>query len=375
MVILGAGDGAGDRWTWCTVLLYTAPVRGRGRRGWGRRRLFVALLCALAVVPWGLVTVAAEDEESRFRVGGLAFGDVYHIPSHHLDEGDGATGAVLRRGYLTFDGDFSESWFARLRFEANQSGEFETYTYEVDVKDLYLGWKAGRHRILFGLSPTPTFDLVESIWGTRYLARTPLDLQGVASRDTGISASGPFNASGSLRYRAMVGSGLDFGNESGDGAKWMGALTWAPSPPWTVDLYVDYERYPGPYDRTTFQVFVGYRTDRLRWGAQFAYRDRQEDPRVRLASGFVVRRLTKSLSVVGRVDRIMEPSPKGDNISYLPFDPSAPATFFIGALECRVRPYLRVTPNVVVTTYDRNDQGVRPRSDVYLRLTLFLDFE
>ena len=39
------------------------------------------------------------------------------------------------------------------------------------------------------------------------------------------------------------------------------------------------------------------------------------------------------------------------------------------------RPRLPLTPNVVVTAYDRNDAGVRPRTDTYLRLTLFVDFE
>jgi hypothetical protein len=357
-------------------LVYTRRVKGEGLRSRrGRVAPFFALLCVLAVGGGDRGATAEEDEEKRFRMGGLAFGDVYYVPSHHLDEGDGATGAVLRRGYLTFDADFSKSLYGRLRFEVNQAGEFETYTFEADAKDLFAGWKVGRHRILFGLSPTPTFDLIESIWGLRYLVRTPLDLQGVASRDTGISASGPLNASGSLRYRAMGGAGLDFGNESGDGRKWMGALTWAPSPPWTVDLYLDYEVAPGPFDRGTLQVFVGYRTDDLRWGAQFAYRDRQDDPRVRLASAFVVRRLGRRLSLVGRVDRIMEPSLKGDNISYVPFDPRAPATFFVGGLEGRITPHFIVTPNVVVTTYDRDDQGTRPRTDVHLRLTLFLDLE
>jgi hypothetical protein len=68
-----------------------------------------------------------------------------------------------------------------------------------------------------------------------------MDLQGVASRDTGLSAQGPLNAADTISYRAMVGAGLNFGNETGDGRKFMGALTWQPSPRWTFDLYADYE--------------------------------------------------------------------------------------------------------------------------------------
>ncbi len=44
----------------------------------------------------------------------------------------------------------------------------------------------------------------------------------------------------------MVSTGLDFGNETSDGPKIMGALTWNPAPGWTVDLYADYENLTGP---------------------------------------------------------------------------------------------------------------------------------
>lgn len=341
----------------------------------GLRGVIAVLVCVVTGL-CRIPGVAAQDKADRtFSVGGLLFGDLYHVASHHTYEGEGATGVVVRRGYFTFDADFSRHWYGRLRFELNQSGEFETYTFELSAKDLFVGWKLGRHRVLFGLSPTPTFDLIESIWGLRYLVRTPMDLQGVASRDTGISAKGPLNSAGTLGYRAMVGSGLEFGNETGDGRKWMGALTWNPSPPWAVDLYIDHEMLSGPRDRMTIQIFTGYRTEGWRLGLQYSDQDRQDDPRLQLASAFVVRRLGDKTSLIGRIDRVMEPSPAGDNIAYLPFDSSAPATFFVGGVEFRVTPYLYITPNAVVTTYDENDQQIRPETDIHLRLTLFLNLE
>lgn len=89
----------------------------------------------------------------------------------------------------------------------------------------------------------------------------------------------------------------------------------------------------------------------------------------------MVGKLGKTTSLIGRIDRIIEPSPAGDNISYLPFDPSAPATFFIGGVEFRISQHFTVTPNTVVITYDRNDDGIRPRTDWHLRVTFFLDFD
>jgi len=170
-------------------------------------------------------------------------------------------------------------------------------------------------------------------------------------------------------------AGVDFGNETGDGRKWMGALTWKPATRWTVDLYADYEILPGPTDRSTLQAFIGDENDGFRWGAQYSYQDRQDDPTLELASAFVIGRVGKKTNLVGRVDRLFQPSPAGNNISYLPFDPSAPATFFIAGVEFQINPHLKISPNTVVTTYDHNDEGVRQRTDVYLRLTFFLNLE
>jgi hypothetical protein len=202
-----------------------------------------------------------------------------------------------------------------------------------------------------------------------------MDLQGVASRDFGLSAKGPINNSGTFGYRAMIGTGINFGNESGDGLHWMGALSWKPSSVWTFDFFMDYEKLPGPGDRTTFQFFAGYKTERLRWGLQYSNQNRQEDPQLELASGYIVGQVVGKVSLIGRIDRILEPSPQGNNISYLPFDPESKATFFITGVEIPLTSYLLLTPNVVYTYYDINDHGFRPDYDLHLRLTLFLDLE
>ena len=323
----------------------------------------------------GPALVWADDDYPAWDVGWLLFGDLYHVASHHLPEGDGATGVVVRRGYLTFNADFNENWFGRLRFELNQDGEFESYGFEVDFKDLYVGSSIGNHRWIAGLQPTLTFDVVEAHWGLRSLMRTPMDLQGVPSRDTGLAFRGPLNDSGSWTYRAMLGLGVEFGNESGDGGKWMGALNHQINDEWMLDFYFDYEKLSGPRDRTTLQAFAGYETDEFRFGALYSHQDRESDPRLELASLHAIKQLGENSSLIGRIDWIIEPSPKGNNISYIPFDPSAPATMYVAGYEHRFNEQVRLTPNIIYTHYGRNDEGERPESDFHLRLTLFLDFE
>jgi hypothetical protein len=344
-----------------------APIPITVKRGVKAAALATALCLA--------ASATAEEPLAPLRIGGLLFGDLYYLPSHHSAAGDGAAGAVLRRAYLTFDADSDQLWFGRLRFEVNQSGEFETYRFDAQTKDLYVGRRIGRHRAILGLAATPTFDLIESIWGLRYVARTPMDLQGVASRDTGVFLGGPLGRSDALAYRAMYAPPVDFGSDGNDRARWMGAVAWEPAPGWTLDFYADYEEVDGPRDRSTLQAFAAYQGQGLRWGLQYANQDRQQDPPLELASGFVVADLDERRSLFARVDRLLEPSPKGDDIAYLPYDPSARASTLFAGAEFRLRPRATLTPNVVFTRYDRGDDGERPRSDLHLRLTLFLDFE
>lgn len=329
----------------------------------------------LACLGWAQIALAQEEELPSFSVGGLLFGDFYAVPSNHLPEGDGAAGLVLRRGYLTFDADFTENWFGRIRFEFNQSGEFETYDYDATIKDLHLGWNIGRQKLLVGLSPTPTFDLIESIWGARYLARTPMDLQGVPSRDTGFSLKGPLNRSGTVAYRFMMATKVELGSDSDDRQRWMGAVSWKPAANWILDFYLDYQGRPGPTDRSTIQGFAGYQTKALTWGIQYSNQDREEDPPLELASAFIRSRLAEKVTLLGRVDRLFEPSPRGNGIAYLPFDPTARATTLFAGVEFHPTPHFYITPNIVFTRYDHNDLGIRPNNDLHLRLTLFIDFE
>ena len=332
----------------------------------------------LGLAASGLLThgvAGADTDLPKVTLGGLLFGDAYHVPSHHLDAADGDTGLVLRRAYLTLNADFTTQLFGRARLEVNQAGDFIDDDFDAGLKDLYLGARLGHHRLTAGLTSTPTFDRVEKAWGMRYLARTPMDLQGVASRDTGLALQGPLNASGSLAYRAMWAAPVEFGKDSNANDRVMGALTWSPSPAWMFDLYSDYEQRDGPHDRRTLQFFAARQSADLRWGLLYANQDREDDPPLELASIYAVLGLGADNAAFLRVDRLIEASPRGDGIAYLPFDPSAPATALFAGWERRCGRHFRLTPNAVVIRYDRGDAAVRPETDVHLRLTLFVDFE
>ena len=330
------------------------------------------LLFLLFIIPALLVS---QEEEKVFdlKLKGLVFGDLYYIQKSHIPKANNIGGAVMRRAYLTFDTKYREKWFSRIRIEVNQSGEYQNYNFEAEFKDLFIGYKTENHKFIAGLSPSRTFDLIEKVWRMRYLMRTPMDLQGVSSRDFGLSAEGVMSSKLNLSYRAMIGVGTEFGAESGDGLKYMGAISWRPNERLVVDFYADHERLEGEADRTMFQFFVGCINEdlKLRWGIQYSNQYREEEPRLELFSAFIVGNIYKKISALARVDRIMEPSPRGNNISYIPFDPNSKATMLVGGFEIPTGKYFTFTPNIVTILYDKNDDGYKPTTDLSYRLTIF----
>jgi hypothetical protein len=69
---------------------------------------------------------------------------------------------------------------------------------------------------------------------------------------------------------------------------------------------------------------------------------------------------------------LLTPSPKGNDIDYLPFDPNSKATLFIAGFEWRPCGYFALNPNLETILYDRDDQGNRPKNDLLLRLTFYV---
>ncbi len=310
-----------------------------------------------------------------FSPGALAFGDVYAVPIDHLPEAEGSVGAWIRRAYLTGDFNISKQIFARARVEINQDGDFVSHAFTADLKDLFVRWTVGQHKLIFGRSSTPTFDLVEELWGYRHLEKTPLDLQGLPSRDWGIAAHGPLSLDHAINYQIMVGAGGDIGRETGESPKIMGRVSFGDSKEGLlVGLYADYQRLPGLTDRTTGQVNIHFPFARGRIGGLYSYQDRQADPRLEVASAYGIVDLSSKVSLIGRLDRLLSPSPSGNSIDYLPFDPSAKATLLIGGIEWRPCRYFSLTPNLESILYDRDDRGDKPQNDLLLRLTFYVHY-
>jgi hypothetical protein len=236
--------------------------------------------------------------------------------------------------------------------------------------------------LTLGIQPSLSFDYVESIWGLRHIEKTPLDLyRWDSSRDTGVTVAGPMNEANTLKYS------VQFGNESGNNAETdtfkaiRASARYEANPGLTLEGMYAYFARDKDADRTTAQVFAGYRAKKARAGFQYAHQKRNAaagstspDLELDIYSGFAVADLkSQKFSLFARVDRYNDPCPDCSGIDYLPIDTSAKFTMFLAGAEYYLIPAVRFSPNVEWVAYGTPAQpGLpAPKDDIVWRATFY----
>lgn len=315
------------------------------------------------------------------KLSGLMFGDYYYIAANHLDSLKSQNGFWIRRIYFTADQTISPDWDMRFRLEAN-SPDFSASATALTpfVKDAYLRWQHGLHSILIGISPSPTFDVIEGVWGFRAVEKTPLDLQKMASsREFGVAVKGAFDQAKTVRYHVMIGDGNGEKSETDKLKKFLGSLGFYPTSAVVLEGYADFEPRKGHFDRFTVQGFAAYRTEKYRIGAQLSHQSRQNgvdaqghdnsNTDINVGSLFAAASVAPRFTVLGRVDRMFDPNPDAAKITYIPFAVNAKSTLFIGGVDCSPADNVHLIPNVEVVSYDK------PKTDVIGRFTFSYEWK
>jgi hypothetical protein len=315
----------------------------------------------------------------KVEISGLLFGDAYAVVTHHDPDVDGQWGFWLRRGYLTFDVDVAKAWSARFRLEVNSPGDFESSAKMTPfVKDAWVAWKDGGNELYFGVSPSPTFELVEGLWGFRSVEKTPLDLYRLgSSRDFGVAWKGRA-VDGKLSWHAMLGNGAGEGGETNEGKKAMLSVAFRPTAELVVEAYADTEDRPDSTDRRTFHAFAGYKGARSRYGVEYATQRRTAtevpDQTVAVASLFGAWDVGEKLSLLARVDRAFDGIPDAGAIPYLGLAADTKFDLAIFGVEYRVHRMISVIPNLEYVAYRETDGVPAPADDLIARLTLYVRF-
>ena len=322
-----------------------------------------------AVLPW----------YENIMIGGLVFGDAYALVDNHSPGVDDQTGFWIRRAYLTFDSKITDAWSSRFRFEVNSPGNFTTNgPLDPYVKDAYLARTANGSTLYLGMSPSPTFDFVETFWSYRHIEKTPVDLYRMgSSRDIGVAYKGSADE-GRIFYHAMLGNGAGTGSETNDGKKAMLSVGYNLTPSLTAQFYADYEDRPNHTNRNTYQGFLGWKAEQSRYGLSYTWQNREQqdapEAPVSVASIFGAWNLTDKSTLVARYDYNFDGYPDANQVPYLVFPNNTEFNFAILGWNYQFNPQISFGPNLEYTMYRETDGVPAPDNDLMFRATLFYQF-
>jgi hypothetical protein len=344
-----------------------------------KRILSVTLLCISVttfVIPQG-------------KISGYMFGDYYYnlySPSNTTS----FQAFQLRRIFFTYDNDISEKFTSRFRLEADQSANASNGTIGVAVKDAYLKWKNvfSGSDLLFGIQPTPAFDVSESVWGYRSFEKTIMDLRGiVSSRDLGVSLKGNFIEDGTLGYWLMLANGNSNKPENDKYKRYYAGVQVKPVPGLQATAYIDYKDQSDIANtymigqkvnnsQLTTSLFIGYTQSGIfSVGAEGFMQSLSNGYNNGTSlttkstvgiSVFAYYYLLPELSAIGRYD-FYDPNTNSNAKGDI-------ANLFIFGLSWKVDKNVAIQPNLWYESYEKSVNGIRPDPLMSARITLLYTF-
>ena len=336
----------------------------------------LALLC-LFLSLFSIPSSAQVPIGGKGELSGLFCGDYYWFANHHNEDIEGNNGFWIRRIYLTYEHQISDSFSSRVRLQMDHEGDFQGDSdMAPTVKDAYLKWENENHAITAGISSSPTFGLVEDVWGYRSVEKSPLDLYNFASsRDLGIAFIGDL---GKVNYHFSFGNGNGESADFNRGKKVMLSLGYELTEHLIVEVYGDWDNsYKMASDLYTLQGFIGYQSDVLNFGALYARQLREEtigpDLELDLVSLFTRLKFSDKTNGFLRVDRMFDPYFGGEDNAYIPFNSVAESTFLVGGIDVKLNEMVHLMPNIEAIFYGKNPFGTLD-ADVIPRLTLSFEF-
>jgi hypothetical protein len=300
----------------------------------------------------------------------------------------------LRRIYFTYDNDISEQFTTRFRLEADQ-GAMATSTGDVVssgkvavfVKDAYLKWKNifSGSDLIFGVQPTPAYEISEAAWGYRSLEKTIMDLRGIVdSRDLGLSLKGKLTDDGIFNYWLMVGNGA--GTAKTEDSKYKRYYTHVqlkPNANLQATLYVDYKDVAkvatGDNSTLTTALFAGYSVPFMYNIGVEAYMTSQSNA-FTPTGGSLGSKNGLGISVFGSYSLIPELAAVARYDYFDPNTDSAPnakgdiRNYVIVGLSWKVDKNVSIIPNVLYETYEAPPNHGEPDPSITARVTLYYVF-
>lgn len=344
--------------------------------------------------------ILSQEEINKGRISGYMFGDYFYnvIRDSEISNFDNAAndgkkdnnGIQLRRIYFTYDYNISSKFSSRFRLEADQKSTTSNNKVGVYVKDAYLKWRNifNGSDFIFGIQPTPAFEISEEIWGHRFLEKTIMDLRGiVSSRDIAVSLKGKIDNKGLVKYWLMFGNGSGNKPELDKYNRYYAHLQFTPFENFTTTIYGDIKVRPGvndpkvvdnklPNNDITYALFIGYKQrEKYSIGIEGFLHQRQNgmiyinELKNRNGLGFSAfgsYNFNKEFSIASRYDFFdpnIDKNTTGDLRNWILF-----------SLNYKPDEKVTISPNIIYETYQKSSDGRTFEPSLTLRITFFYIF-
>lgn len=328
-----------------------------------------------------------KNEYPIVKIHGLTFGDYFYNASSFNPANKDLNGVDIRRIYFTADFKLSKDFSSRFRLETHEfTGDA---TFGMMVKDAWVKW----HNIfqgsdlIFGLSPTPAFDVSEGAWGHRYLEKTIMDLNHiVGSRDLGIDLKGNLDENGTVKYWLKLGNNSGNKPETNKYKRFYGLIEFDPTPNFLATVYADYASAPQiNFNNNSMSnnsyvgaVFLNYREKgTFSVGLESFYRSTQNgylEPNAKSLTslnGFglsiwAYADLSETVQLVGRFDTV-DPNTNSNA-------KNNGKTLILAGIQFNPIKHVSIAPNIEVFTYQATPPTGGNKSDVIPRVSFYWVF-
>jgi hypothetical protein len=346
-----------------------------------------------------MTSFIAVAQQPAGKVSALVFGDIYYyaqsdssyenLKNTVTGGKESEVGLAIRRIYLTYDNKISPKIEARLRFEANDKTTGSGYIMPF-IKDAYLKYNLIKQQyVLFGIIPTPAYEVSEGKWGHRYIEKMILDLRKVVSpRDFGVAFRGNIDTAGIFKYWFMIGENAGVKPETNAYKRYYGHIEINPLNNLCITAYADINErasIKNPYDtlgpnlsttENTFALFAGYLfAGKLNVGAEgyiniikhnYDNGYAMDDKKGVGITAFAGYSINEKFSLISRYDYFdfnIDKNARGDV-----------RKLYIVGFTWNAHDNFLLTPNVMIENYESVPTGIHYKSSVTPRVTFYYKF-
>ena len=220
----------------------------------------ILLMAAVGMLP--------AQNNTSFVPGGKPFARIYTNFNYTSSGGEGAPSFEIKRAYLGYEYDFSETFSAKLNIDVDNPGVGKMQL-TAFLKNAYLQYQKDKLTVNMGMISTTNFKVQEDFWGKRWIYKSFQDQHKIeASADIGASAA----------YRILPFVSLDISLLNGEGYKLIQSdnalktgvgITLTPLKSLTARLYVDHMKDTAA--QQTLATFVGYENRYFSIAAEYNY--------------------------------------------------------------------------------------------------------